>query len=142
MRCGNQSCPEKWFVQIDGRKLKCPWCGWQQSSPIPVLDFHYAPRPGQFRSENHRLVAWNQRSIHEWHVYSNRRPDEKANPKPLADVQYYQNQWILINRELDSMVSPAGNPVPKGQAVALKEGDEIHLSQNEKGRLVSVRMIT
>jgi len=141
IRCGNGSCPEKWFVYLDGQKPTCPWCGWQLKTQIPVLDFHYAPRQGQFRPENHCLVAWDQRILHEWHVFSNKRMDENANPVGLADVHFYQGQWILINRGLDSMVSPSGNPVPKEQAVALKDGDEILLSKAEKGRLVTVRMI-
>ena len=141
IRCENRSCPEKWFVYIDGQKPVCPWCGWKLKSQIPILDFHYAPRQGQFRPENHCLVAWHQRILHEWHVFSNKRMDENADPTGLADVQFYQGQWILINRGLDSMVSPSGNPVPKEQAVALKDGDEILLSKAEKGRLVTVRMI-
>jgi hypothetical protein len=40
------------------------------------------------------------------------------------------------------MVSPAGNPVPKDQATYLRDGDEIILSKDEKGRLVSVRMVS
>lgn len=79
--------------------------------------------------------------LHEWHVLYDKRPDENADPTPLADVQFYQGKWLLINRGLDSMLSPSGNPVPRNQAVDLKEGDEILLSKAEKGRLVTVRMI-
>jgi hypothetical protein len=47
----------------------------------------------------------------------------------------------LINKDLDSMVSPAGNPVPRGQACPLTAGDEVRLSKEDHGRLVSVSMI-
>ncbi|MDB4416025.1 serine/threonine-protein kinase [Akkermansiaceae bacterium] len=141
MRCENSACSERWYVYNEGRHVGCPWCGNKPRRETPILDLHYAPRPGQFRPQNHSVVAWDKRTLHEWHVYSNKRMDENSDPTGLADVQFYNGQWILINRELDSMVSPSGNPVPKGQAVVLKEGDEILLSKSEKGRLISVRMI-
>ena len=139
--CGNGSCDEKWFVYRESHRPQCPWCGWKLKNPMPVLEFHYAPRKGQFRPENHSLVAWDKRTIHQWHVFTDKKPDENTNPESLADIQFYQGQWILINRQLDSMVSPSGNPVPKGQAVALKDSEEILLSKSEKGRLVVVKMI-
>jgi serine/threonine protein kinase len=140
--CGNKSCPEKWFIYVEGRPHQCPWCGWKLSNPIPILDFHYAPRKGQFRAEGHSLVCWDKRQLYKWHVFTNEKPVEGADTEPQARVQYYKGQWILWNYKLDSMVSPAGNPVPKDQATYLRDGDEIILSKDEKGRLVSVRMVS
>lgn len=139
--CGNSSCEEKWFVYTDGKKPRCPFCGWSLQQRIPVLEFHYAPRRGQFRPEGHFLVGWNQRPLHRWHVFTNVQPVEGVDRESVAYVAFHQGQWILINKHLESLISPSGNPVPIGQACLLREGDEIQLSKDDKGRLISVRMI-
>ena len=111
------------------------------SERIPILEFHYAPRRGQFRPEGHRLVAWNQRRLHEWHVFTNKHPDENANKETKAYVVFHQEQWLLVNKTLESMISPNGNPVPQGQATVLTDGAEVMLSKEEHGRMVTVKMI-
>jgi hypothetical protein len=139
--CGNAACEEKWFVALPGQPPQCPWCGWKPAARLPVLEFHYAPRPGQFRPEGHHLVAWDRRALHKWHVLAGVRPVEGVDRDVQAVVVAHQGQWLLLNRNLDSLVSPSGNPVPKGQACRLSDGDEILLSKEERGRLVSVKFI-
>jgi serine/threonine protein kinase len=144
--CGNGSCEDRWFLYKEGSRPRCPACGWELKTPVPVLEFHYPTRAGQFRPEGHYLVGWpahapTPRTLHRWHVFRNVRFVEGVELEALAEIRFYQGQWILLNRKLDSMVSPAGNPVPHGQACALKDGDEIRLSKEENGRLVSVKMI-
>jgi serine/threonine protein kinase len=140
--CGNKTCPEQWFIYIEGKTPRCPWCGWKLDHPIPVLEFQSEWRKGQFRSEGHSLVCWDGRDLYKWHVFSNIQPVEGVDTQVQARVQYYKGQWILWNLNLDSMVSPAGNPVPKKSATLLKNGDEIILSKSEKGRLVSVKLVS
>lgn len=139
--CGNASCEDKWFLYRDGEAPKCPVCGWMHKTTIPVLEFHYSPRAGQFRPEGHCLTAWHQRQLHKWHVFRNVKPVAGADPEVLAYVLFHQGQWLLVNKNLEAMVSPAGNPVPKGQACVLAAGNEVRLSREEHGRLVSVKMI-
>ncbi|MBM4091764.1 MAG: serine/threonine protein kinase [Planctomycetes bacterium] len=139
--CGNPSCEEKWFIYLEGQAPKCPFCGWKLGRQIPLLEFHYAPRKGQFIPEKRYLVAWDQRPLNLWHVFTNVRPDERAPKDTQAYVCYYQNQWILVNKLLTSMLSPSGKPVPLGQACPLTPGGAILLSQEPKARMVTVRMI-
>lgn len=140
--CGNKACEEKWFVYLEGHKPQCPWCGWKHTSPLPLLEFHYAPRPGQFRPEGHCLVGWQQRPLHAWHIHTGVKPVEGVDRETMAYVLYHQNQWLLVNKNLPSLISPGGNPVPRGQACRLGNGDEILLSKDDKGRLVSVKFIS
>ncbi len=141
IQCGNKSCKEKWFIFIDGKKVRCPWCGWKLDRPIPVLELHYAPRKGQYRPEGRLLVCWNERVLYKWHVFTNCNPIIGADPQNQATVLFYNNQWILRNDNLNSLVSSSGNPVPVKQATPLKDGDWITLSKDEKGRCVSIRII-
>jgi len=139
--CGNSSCEEKWFVYREGQPLKCPWCGTTAKGRLPVLEFYYAPKPGQFRPEGHRVVGYNGRSLHRWHARTDVRNSETTPGEPVAVVQPHGDQWILKNVKLESLISPRGNPVPEGQACLLQDGEEIHLSRHEKGRMVCVRMV-
>jgi len=141
--CGNTSCPAKWFVHVEREKPVCPWCGWRLKTPIPVVEFYYAPRPGQYRSEDHCMTCYDGRLFYKWHVYRGIKPVEGADTQPQAQVQYYDRtkQWLLWNRALDSMISPNGNPVPIGQPTVLQEGSEIVLSKDSTGRHISIRMI-
>jgi len=139
--CGNKACEEKWFLYKEGLAPRCPWCGWRLETSVPVLEFHFPARSGQFRSEGHALIAWDGRRLHRWHIYQRVDPVEGVDQEVLAYVRFYQNRWILINKGLDSLIDPAGNPVPRKQFCALKSGDEVRLSREEQGRLVSIRMI-
>jgi hypothetical protein len=109
---------------------------------VPVLDFHYAPagRRGQFRPEGHRLVIHHQRTLHRWHVDRRVRPVEGVDEVPVATFVQQAGRWVLFNQGLRGLVSPAGNPVPIGQACELIDGTEILLSREEQGRLVTVTM--
>jgi serine/threonine protein kinase len=141
--CGNAACDEKWFVYIEGERPRCPWCGWQLIEPMPVLELHFNPagRKGTYRLEGHCLVGHHQKTLHRWHVYRNIRPVEGVDPAPQAVVMKHQGRWLLVNRELNSLVSPAGNPVPKGQACELRQDDEVMLAREDHGRLAMVKMI-
>ena len=110
---------------------------------VPLLEFFYSPqgRSGQFRLEGHKLTAHDQRRLHRWHVFSNVKPAEGVEEDVLAYITRQQGRWLLVNRALNSLVSPAGNPVPVGQACAIDDGDEVHLSREDHGRLATVRMV-
>ncbi|MCC9608613.1 hypothetical protein LOC68_09390 [Blastopirellula sp. JC732] len=137
--CANANCPEKWFVYIEGEKPRCPWCGTTLPHQLPLLDFYYAPRTGQFRSESHVLVCWDKRPLHEWHIYQNRRLNELSDKSMLATIRQHQGQWLLGNVALDSLVSPSGSPVPRKQFRVLRDEDEILLTKEDRGRLMKVR---
>jgi serine/threonine protein kinase len=141
--CGNKACDEKWFLYIEGEKPRCPWCGWQQSEPVPVLELYYSPggRRGQFRPEGHRLAVYDQRRLHRWHVFRNVRPVEGVDEDILAYLTREQGRWLLVNLGLNGLVSPAGNPVPHGQACELLDGSELLLSREEHARLVAVKIV-
>jgi hypothetical protein len=144
MPCTNSSCDEKWFVYLDGQPIRCPWCKTEQREPVPLLEFFYSPqgRRGQYRDEKYKLTAHDQRRLHRWHVFSNVKPSEGVDEEVLAYITKQQGHWLLVNRALNTLVSPAGNPVPVGQACALADGDEVVLSKEDNGRLATVRMIS
>src|SRR5207244_11051256 len=98
-------------------------------------------RGGQSGSEGHKLTAHDTRRLHRWNVSWNAKPAEGVQEDVLAYITRQQGRWLLVNRALNSLVSPAGNPVPIGQACAIDDGDEVHLSREDHGRLATVRMV-
>jgi Protein kinase domain len=140
--CGNPTCDEKWFLLGDDSP-RCPWCRWQSPDPFPVLEFHFSPggRKGQYRPEGHRLATYDQQRLYRWHAFRNVRPGEGVEAQVMAFVVRRQSQWLLVNRALNGLTSPTGQPVGIGQAIELRDGDEVLLSPEEHGRLVTVNMV-
>jgi len=137
--CGNPKCEEKFFVYIKNTKPKCPWCDWEAKERLPILHFYRSFR-NQFISDKHFLVGWDKRPLNKWHAIRDLLPDEKTDRTNLGMIRFHQGQWLLMNKGLDSMLSPSGNPVPPQHAVVLKEGEEIVLSQSPNGRRIRVEM--
>ncbi len=140
--CGNSACEEKWFLLGDDAP-RCSWCGWEQQEPAPVLEFYYSPggRKGQYRPEGRRLATYDQQRLYRWHAFRNVHPGEGVDSQVMAFIVRRQSQWLLVNRGLNGLVSPTGQPVAIGQACELHDGDEVLLSPEEHGRLVTVTMV-
>ena len=138
--CGNPQCEEKWFIYVQGRPPRCPWCGWTLRSRVPLLKFYRVFR-NRVSYDNYYLVGWDKRNLHKWHAIRDLLPNENVDREIIASIRFIKGQWLLFNRALDSMLSPTGNPVPRNQAVLLQEGADIVLSQEENGRRVRVEMI-
>ena len=138
--CANDACEEKWFVQLDGQPLQCPWCGTRIKTKLPILDFLYPPKPGQYRPELHRLIGYHRRPLFPWHIHTNVKNDERTSMEPQAEVYLHSEGWVLLNHKLPSLISPTGNPVPMGQACHLRDGEEVLLSRDDRGRMIAVRM--
>jgi serine/threonine protein kinase len=140
--CGNPQCPEKWFVYCPASaKVACPWCGWKMTARIPLLHFYSSRIPGQYIAEGYGITGWNRRTLNEWHISANISPNATVTPSVMAEVCHHHGKWLLVNRRLHDMVSASGKPVAIDQAVELVEGNEYHLSQEPRGRMVRVEFV-
>jgi serine/threonine protein kinase len=138
--CEGKACSNKWFVIADYKRTACPFCGSKIKSEFPVLKLRKESRQGQWVSDGD-LVLYNNSSLFNWHIFSGIFPGEEADRTPQAYVVFHNGQWLLINQRLTSLTSPSGNRVGPGQAIALKDGIQIRLSQEEHGRIAEVMMI-
>ena len=98
--------------------------------------------------EKYRLMVYDNQTLYMWHVNRFVSANEKITPenrKPAGDFHFHNNQWILINRRLNSMyeILPDGNKkqIPVGGFVALTNGKNILLSTEDGGRLVNVQLV-
>lgn len=145
--CQNPKCVEKWTVFNNQKKSKCLFCDYQYSGVLPVIDFYYSPKhDGEYTRDNYRLMVYNQQNIFRWHVNRLVVPNEKvtdADKKPVADFQIIRGKWALINRRLESLYvinDKDKQHIKPGNAIELKDGMKILLSDEKDGRLVHVTL--
>ena len=146
--CQNPNCESKWFVFDNKLKPRCPFCGTEYHGMLPVLDFYYSPRPGNFIPDNSRLMVYHQQSLYLWHVNRFKAPNEKLNDtekRPVGDFHLLNGKWVLINRKLESMYEIKSDGTKQkieiGKYVELNNGTKILLSTEDGGRLVVVSMV-
>jgi len=140
MPCPNSSCSHKWFVVNGTHNIKCPFCDSQLKTVIPLLKLRKESRPGQWLQDG-QLLVYHNLSLFRWHAFDGVFPGPETDRTPLAYCVLHHGKWLLINQNLDSLTSPGGNRVPVGQAVELKDGTQIRLSQEPHGRIVEIQMI-
>ena len=144
--CPNRACSHKWFVFHNPTSAACQFCGTRLSGTVPsvpVLKLRSQRMPGQWMQDG-QLVVYDKQHLFKWHAFDNKSSNEQSSDedrKPVADFHFYQGQWILMNRALPDLKSPAGNPVPFGQAVALTDGAQVRLSTEPHGRIAEVQLI-
>ncbi len=138
--CANNSCTHKWFVVRASGKLRCSFCGSKPTTTIPILKLRKEGRPGQWLMDG-TVVIYHNTYLFKWHVFDNVFPGEEADRTPQAYCQFHQGQWILVNQNLTSLLSPANNRVPPQQAIVLKDGAQIRLSQERHGRIAEVQIL-
>lgn len=143
--CQNTACEQKWFVFDNNSKPKCPFCNTQYRGQLPVLDLYYAPTPGNYRLDNHRIMVYSGQNLYQWHVNRNITPNEKLTDeqkRPVGDFHLHNNKWILINRSMPDLIDvQSKQPIAIGSSIELSEGKQILLSKESGGRLINVKLI-
>ena len=83
--------------------------------------------------------------LYKWHANNLVSPSERisdADKKPVGDFHFFNNQWILINRNLPDMMDVTEKKtVAIGEYVPLTEGRQILLDKGQGGRLVVVQLV-
>lgn len=142
LRCSNNSCDQQWFIFDNSKITKCPFCKTQYNSTIPVLDFFYQFTDGVWKPENHRLVVYNNTTLHHWHANKNIIRNERISlmhRKRQGYFAFHNNEWLLVNESLHSLKDITEDKlVPIGKSVILTEGKKLLLTNEPGGRLVTV----
>lgn len=143
--CENEECQAKWFVFDNKLKPHCPFCGADYTRQLPVLNLYWSPKPGVFRTENHRLMVYDKQSLYMWHASRNVFPNEKMkeeDKKPVGDFHFHNGRWLLINRSLPNMRDKSADVrIEPGQSVKLEEDKRILLADEPGGRLIIVQLV-
>jgi serine/threonine protein kinase len=137
--CGNNACEWKWFILASPADVRCPFCGHRPERAVPVLQLRRQRGADQWLADG-QLAVYHYLSLFAWHARTDVLPGPEADKTPQAYFAWHQGQWILVNQALGSLTSPAGNPVPPGQAIALRHGETFRLDAGPNGRSVLVEM--
>jgi serine/threonine protein kinase len=139
--CTNPHCTHQWFiVKPENSKTICPFCQTPVNKPFPLLTLRSEKRPGQWMRSG-QLIVYEGQSLFKWHVFDNLYPGPGADKTPQAYCTFHQGKWLLINQTLTSLTSPNGNRVDINQAVELKSGMPLRLSQEAHGCLAEVNIL-
>lgn len=136
--CENKSCEKKWFILRDANRPVCPFCGTKVSGEIVRLELKSQRGKNGMFKEKSEIVVYNEMPLFDWHIYSNVHNDEKAGTELRAYTAKRNGMWLLVNYGIEGMTSPSGRLVPKGHAVALKDGALFRMTDRENGLLCEV----
>ncbi len=142
LQCSNPRCEQKWFIYNNTKDTICPFCNTKYNNSIPIFDFFYQFKPNVWKSENQRLVIYNNSTLHQWHSNRNIIRNEK-----LTDVQktrigyfsFYNNKWVFVNEKLSSLKDVTDDKdISVGSMVEITDGKKLLLSKEEGGRVVII----
>lgn len=143
--CQNETCDRQWYVFSGKTQPTCPYCGTAYKGKLPILNLYSTRKAGSYRPDDHRLMVWSGQSIYAWHVNRLIAPNERTTLEQKKRVGYFifhNEQWWLVNEGMQGLMSVADKkPIAIGQRVALEDGGQFILSQEEGGRLVVVQLI-
>jgi len=138
--CPKPGCAAKWFVLADPKDAHCPFCGTRPAQLVPLLQLRRERAPGQWLVDG-PLAVYHNLCLFKWHAFTDVLPGPDADRTPQAYFALHQGRWILVNQALESLTSPAGNVVPRGQAIGLEHGQTFRLAQGATGRSVAVELV-
>lgn len=142
--CSNTACQQRWYIFDNTAQPRCPYCGTAHQGVLAVLDLYAASSPGVFSPEQRRLTVYHGQNLYPWHVNRHIFPNERldaADRVPVADFQWLEGRWHLINRRLPGLRHVnAQRAVPVNTMIALEDGMQLLLSPEEGGRLVRVML--
>lgn len=147
--CPNPACSGGAFVLLRNQPAICPWCLTKIERPaqVPILQlFDNVGQPGHYQPAKGRIVGWQQRTLHRWHIQSDsseRTARQSNDDKPLAEVRFNKNKWTLTNLDIPELrVAGAGavKRVALQETVLLESNQRLILSAGQAARVALVTM--
>ncbi|MCK5726892.1 MAG: hypothetical protein KAH22_08730 [Thiotrichaceae bacterium] len=142
LKCSNNHCDQQWFVFDNTKKVFCPFCNTQYKDSIPVLDFYYQFKTDVWKPENHRLVVYNNTTLHQWHTDRNIIRNEKLKTLDKARLGYFSyhaGQWYFINEHLPDLKDVSEDKaIAMGSMIELTNGKKLLFSKEKEARLVII----
>ncbi len=133
-------CSQGWFVASE-KVRSCCHCGARMTQPILLLKLCSERKPGQWQEEG-QVAVYHNLTLFKWHACSNVFPGgPEADRTPQAYCVLNQGSWVLVNQNLSGLLSPGGNPVPRGQGLLLQPGVEFRLAESPHGRKAVVSFL-
>jgi hypothetical protein len=128
----------EWFVLSPGMPMACPSTGGRLTAPVPCAEFYREKSPGEraFKAEGHSLTIWHNMYIYKWHLFSGVSALD-ADRTPQGYFSFHQGRWWLVNQSGADMCIIDGEYVPHGEAVEVRPGLRLLLSEEPGARLAA-----
>ncbi len=145
--CPNPECEGKAFVLLPNKPAICPWCQTRLSRPVqvPILRLYDGTgQAGHYQSRGGKVVGWQSRTLHRWHVqsgYSERSAKNAEERRPVAEFQFKQSKWLLANLAIpDLRVAARGSvrQVGVNESLPLEDGQQLILESGSQGRRLAL----
>ncbi len=144
--CSNAECEGKAFVLLRDQPAVCPWCETRVIRPVqvPVLRLYdSAGQAGHFQPGRGRVVGWQSRTLHRWHVQSGISASAPDDRTPVATFHFKQSRWMLENQGIaDFRVAEQGTirEVGMNETLTLQQGQQLVMGSGNRTRLAMVTM--
>ncbi len=143
--CGNDKCPQKWFVFDNTTSPSCPYCKTPYTKQLPILNLYSSRSKGKFLPDNHRIMVYHNQYIYPWHVDRSIFPNERLNEadiKPVGYFVFHQKNWILVNQNMPDLKSiNDGQTIAIGSSVKLENGTKLLFGGKDSSRVASVQIV-
>jgi DNA-binding helix-hairpin-helix protein with protein kinase domain len=147
--CSNSACEGKAFVLLRDQPAVCPWCQTKVIRPgtAPVLRLYdSAGQVGHFQPGRGRVVGWQDRTLHRWHIqvgYSERAAVQPEERRPVAKFHFKQNKWYLENLAIPELRVTEQSSVRRvglDEQFSLEHGQRLMIGTGQSSRLAVVAM--
>lgn len=138
--CTNPECEYKWFVLYDINNPVCPFCKTKINNKEIVrfkLKSKLKGMKGQWL-ENFEINVSDNLKLYKWNIYNNIFPDEKTDCTIQAIVNKKNDVWTVMNKNIENMISPYGNIIPKEKSFLIKDKSVFTLSNEDNGMIAEV----
>ena len=119
---------------------------------MPVLRLYDGTgQAGHFQPGRGRMVGWQKRTLHRWHIQTGISERTAKTPKerlPLAEFQFKQNKWLLANLAIPDLRVVTFKGTQRGirqiglnETLSLEDGQQLLLgTDGASGQPKTVRL--
>ena len=142
-KCPNKNCVKEWFVLYDINNVKCPFC-CSKVKDKEIVRFCIKKKLKSIKGQWIDVCdinVYDGMPIYKWHIYDNLYNDEKTDRQVQALIKKENDKWFFINKEIEGVISPTGDIVPKNNKMEIKDKDFFITNSSEHNLLVEVEII-
>ena len=143
--CINEKCEQGWFIFDNTNKPKCPFCNTSYQGALPVINLYSERTKGNYVTDNHRLMVYNNQSLFPWHINRLIQPNERIEKQHTRRMGYFVNhkkKWYLVNENIPKLENVKTKKIyPIGSKVILKDNMQLLTGQEKGDRLLHIQLI-
>lgn len=141
-KCPNRLCEQKWFILKDIKNPVCHFCNSHvKNENIVRLKIKKALKgiEGNWKG-NTEVDVYENFNLYKWHIYANVYNDEKSDKIICAAIIKDNEKWLILNKNINTLISPLGFMVPIGKTAVLNDKDIFKIEGND-GVIIEINIL-